>query len=76
MRRERRSADKEHIAQNTEKLVGAIRAAEILISTSSEETVDAIKRPKIPILPLILKSSSVINATKHNITTCVDEALT
>jgi hypothetical protein len=32
--------------------------------------------PKIPIIPLIWKSSSVINATKHNITTYVGEAVT
>ena len=49
--------------------MGAIRAAEIFISTSSEEADEATKLPKLPIIPLILNSSSVINATKHNITT-------
>ena len=56
--------------------MSAIRAAEILISTSSEEADWAIKLPKLPIIPIVLKSSSVINATKHNITTYVGEAVT
>ena len=68
-------------AQNTEKSVSAIRAAEIFISTSSEEADEATKLPKLPIIPLIWKSSSVISATKLNIlkgisTTYVGEALT
>ena len=54
----------------------AIRAAEIFISTSSEEADGAIKLPKLPIILIVLKSSSVISATKHNITTYVGEALT
>ena len=62
-------------AQNTDKSVGAIGAAEIFISTSSKEADGAIKPPKLPIIPIFLKSSSVINATKHNITTYVGEAL-
>jgi hypothetical protein len=57
--------------------VSAIRAAEIFIPTSSEEADGNIKLQKLPIIILIvLKSSSVINATKHNITTYVGEALT
>ena len=52
-------------AQNTEKSVSAIRAAEIFISTSSEEADEATKLPKLPIIPLIWKSPSVINATKQ-----------
>jgi hypothetical protein len=63
-------------AQNYDKSVIAIRAAEIFISISSEEADGAIKLPKLPIIPIVLKSSSVINATKHNITTYVGEALT
>ena len=56
--------------------MSAIRAAEILISTSSEEADGAIKLPKLPIIPIILKRSSVIYATKHNFTAYVSEALT
>jgi hypothetical protein len=53
----------------TEKSVRAIRAAEIFISTSSEE---ATKLPKLSIIPLIKKKSvCVINAIKHNITAYV-----
>ena len=49
--------------------MSAIRAA--------EEAHGAIKLPKLPIIPIVKKkSSSVINATKHNITTYVGEALT
>ena len=57
MRRERRSAAKEPImnAQNTDKSVSSIRAAEIFISTSSEEADEAIKLPKLPIIPIICK---------------------
>ena len=40
-------------AQNTEKSVSAIRAAEIFISTSSKDTCEVIKLPTIPIIPLI-----------------------
>ena len=61
MRRESKSA-----AQNTEKSVSAIIAAEIFITTSSEEADEAIKLPKLPIIPLVKKSSSVINATKQH----------
>jgi hypothetical protein len=39
-------------AQNTEKSVSAIRAAEIVISTSSEEADEATKLPKLLIIPL------------------------
>ena len=60
-------------AQNTEKSVSAIRAAQIFISTLSEEADEATKLPKLPIIPRIWKSSSVVNATKHNITTYVAE---
>ena len=63
-------------SQNTDQSVSAIKAAEIFISTASEEADGAIKLPKFPIIPIILKSSSVINATKHSITTYVGEALT
>ena len=42
-------------AQNTEKSVSAIRAAEIFIFTSSEEADEDIKLPKLPIIPLIKK---------------------
>ena len=56
--------------------MGAIWAAEIFISTSSEEEDEAIKLPKLPIIPLIWKSLGVNNATKHNITTYVGGALT
>ena len=51
----------------------AIIAAEICISTSSDEADEATKLPKLLIIPLILKSSTVINATKHNITTYVGD---
>ena len=40
-------------AQNTEKSVSAIRAAEIFISTSSEEADEATKLPKFQIIPVI-----------------------
>ena len=54
MRRERRSAAKNLLnAQNTEKTVIAIRAAEIFIFNSSEEADEATKLPKLPIIPLI-----------------------
>ena len=56
--------------------MSAIRAAEIFISISSEEADGAITLPKLPIIPIVLKSASVINATKHTITTYVGEALT
>ena len=72
MRKERRSVlqPKNLLnAQNTEKSVSAIIAAEIFISTSSEEADEAIKLPKLPII-------SVINTTKHNITSYVGEVLT
>ena len=42
-------------AQNTEKPVSAIIAAEIFISTSSEESAEANKLPKPPIIPLVKK---------------------
>ena len=42
-------------AQNTEKLLSALRAAEIYISTSSEEADEDTKLPKLPIIPLIKK---------------------
>ena len=45
MRRERRSA------QNTEKSVSAMRAAEIFISTLFEEADEATKMSKLPIIP-------------------------
>ena len=55
----------------------AIRAAEIFISTSSEEADEATKLPKHPIIQLIKKKkSSLINAIKHNITAHVGGALT
>ena len=53
--------------------MSAIRAADI--STPSEEADEAIKLPKLPLITIIKKSSSVINATKQNITTYVGEAL-
>jgi hypothetical protein len=40
-------------AQNTEKSVGAIRADEIFISTSSEEADEATKLTKLQIIPMI-----------------------
>jgi hypothetical protein len=40
-------------AQNTEKLVSAVRATEVFIVTSSDEADEATKLPKIPIIPLI-----------------------
>ena len=43
---------------------------------AAEEAHGAIKLPKLQIIPIVLKSSSVIIATKHNITTYVGEALT
>ena len=39
--------------QNTDKSVSAIRAAEIFISTSSEEADGAIKLTKLPIIPIV-----------------------
>ena len=42
-------------AQNTEKQVSAIIAAEIFILTSFEESDEAIKLPKLPIIPLVKK---------------------
>ena len=63
-------------AQNTEKSVSATRAADIFIFTLSEEGDEATKLTKLLIIPQILKSSSVINATKHNITTYEGGALT
>ena len=49
MRRQRRSAAKQSSnAQNTEKSVSAIRAAEICISTLSEEADEGTKLPIIP----------------------------
>ena len=62
--------------QNTEKSVSVIIAAEIFISTSSEEADEAIKLPKLPINPKVKKRFSVINATKHHITTYVGGTLT
>ena len=54
MRRERISAPKNLLnAQNTEKLVSANRADEILISTSSEKADEATKLQKLPIIPRI-----------------------
>ena len=50
-------------AQNTEKSVSAIRAAEIFISPSSEEADEATKLSNLPIIPLNGQSLSVINAT-------------
>ena len=77
MRRDRRSAAKETIEfLNTEKSVSAIKAAELFTSTSSEEAYEASKLPKLPIISLMRKSSTVINATKHNISTYVGGALT
>ena len=64
------------IALNTEISVSANRAAEMFISTSSEEADEATKLPKLSIIPTICKSSSVINATKDNITPYVGGALT
>ena len=48
MRRESKSA-----ASNTEKSVSAIIAAEIFISTSSEEADEGIKLPKLPIITIV-----------------------
>ena len=54
MRKARRSTAREPIeCSNTEKSVSAIRAAEIFISTSSEEADEATKLIKLPIIPLI-----------------------
>ena len=64
------------IDQNTDKSVSPIRAAEIFISTSSKDADGAINLPQFPIILIVLKSSSVVNATKHNITTYAGEALT
>ena len=56
MRKERRSAAKVLIdAQNTEESVSEVGAAEIFISTSSEEADEATKLLKLPIIPLIKK---------------------
>ena len=63
-------------AQNTKISVSAIRAAEIFILVLSEEADEATKLPKLPIITLMSKSSSVINATKDNIITYVGGALT
>ena len=41
--------------QNTEKLVSAIRAAELFFSTSYEEAHEATKLPKLPIIILLKK---------------------
>ena len=54
----------------------AAKDFKIFIFTSSEEADDATKLLKLAIIPLIWKSSSVINATKHNFTTYVGGALT
>jgi hypothetical protein len=59
-------------AQNTEKSVSAIRAADILFPLHLKR----LQTSKTTNHTTNLKTLSVINATKHNITSYVGEALT